>query len=64
MKNTLSSKNLLITNVCCLIFLIFNTQLLLVDSVWDFFVLLTLFMFDFNKLIENFKMKKNEINTK
>lgn len=62
MKNMVSNTNLLLINVICLTFLIINTKLLLIDSVWDYFVLIFLFIQNLSKLIENFKMKKNESN--
>lgn len=64
MKNTKTLIRLLLTNTICLAFLIINIKLLLIDGIWDFFVLLFLFISNFTQLIKTVKNNNYENNNK
>lgn len=58
MENTRTLIRLLFTNTICLAFLIINIKLLFIDVIWDFFVLLFLFISNLTELIKTFKTNK------
>lgn len=58
MENTRKLIRLLFINTICLAFLIINIKLLFIDVIWDFFVLLFLFISNLTELIKTFKNNK------
>lgn len=62
MENRSSKNNLLFINTIGLSFLLINNKLLLIDNIWNLFILLFLFISNFTELINIFKTKNNENN--
>lgn len=58
MKNSRTLIRFLLINTICLAFLIINNKLLFIDVIWDFFVLLFLFISNFTELVKTFKNNK------
>lgn len=62
MKNVATYIKILLLNIICIALVILNSRLFIVDKIWDFFVLIFLFITNIKEFMDCIKIYKNEKN--